>query len=170
LLSNPDRVSKVQPELVNVTPAPVLIWLEGLHDRVVGRMEMPGGMRILRLVAAADMPAFKADAQVDPGAADFQAILAPIRARCDLTYLVKMTTLFCHCARFPFVQYDLAGNEANDRIPTLPIAFGNFGQHLSIPQVRSARLRQDQVMVFLTANDPARICHRGLSRVGSLAL
>jgi len=64
LSSNPDRVSKIQPELVNVTPSPVLIWLEGLHDRVVGRVEMPGGMRILRLVAAADMPAFEADAQV----------------------------------------------------------------------------------------------------------
>ena len=44
-------------------------------------MEMLGGMRILRLVAAADMPAFKADAQVYPGVADFQAILAPIRTR-----------------------------------------------------------------------------------------
>jgi hypothetical protein len=48
------------------------------------------------------MPAFKADAQVHPGVANFQAILAPISARCYLTYLVKMTTLFCHCARFPF--------------------------------------------------------------------
>ena len=65
-------------------------------------MEMLGGMLILRLVAAADMPALKADAQVYSGVADFQAILAPISARCDLTYLVKMTTLFCHSARFPF--------------------------------------------------------------------
>ena len=88
--------------MVSVTPSPVLIWLEGLHDRVVGRVEMLGGMLILRLVAAADMPAFKADSQVYPGVTDFQAILAPISARCDLTYLVKMTALFCHCARFPF--------------------------------------------------------------------
>src|ERR1700686_5398587 len=49
---------------------------------------------------ASDMPAFKADAQVYPGVADFQAILAPISARCDLTYLVKMTTLFCHALAF----------------------------------------------------------------------
>ena len=98
----PDPVLKIEEELVKVTPAPVLIWLEGLHDRVVGRVEMLGGMRILRLVAAADMPAFKADSQVYPGVADFQAILAPISARCYLTYLVKMTTLLCHSARFPF--------------------------------------------------------------------
>src|SRR5690242_6518480 len=102
LSSNPDRVSKVQPELVSVTPSPVLIWLEGLHDRVVGRVEMLGGMLILRLIAAADMPAFKADSQVYPGVADFQAILTPISARCDLTYLIKVTTLLCHGARFPF--------------------------------------------------------------------
>jgi hypothetical protein len=81
LSSHPERVSKVQPELVSVTPSPVLIWLEGLNDRVVGRVEMLGGMLILRIVAAADMPAFKADAQVYPGVTDFQAILAPISAR-----------------------------------------------------------------------------------------
>jgi hypothetical protein len=51
---------------------------------------------------ASDMPAFEADAQVYPGVADFQAILTPISTRCDFTYLVKMTTLFCHSARFPF--------------------------------------------------------------------
>jgi hypothetical protein len=161
---NPDRIRKIQPELVSVTPSPILLWLEGLHDRVVGRVEMPGGMFILRLVAAADVPAFKTDAQVYPGVADFQAILAPIRAWCNLTYLVKMTTLFCHCARFPFslssmtsrVMTRMAGSPNTFArlllgIPTLPIAFENFGQHLSIPQVRSARLRQDQIMGQVTS-------------------
>jgi hypothetical protein len=77
----PDRVLKIEEELVRVTPSPVLIGLEGLNDRVVGGVEMLGGMRILRVVAAADMPAFKTDSKVYPGVADFQAILAPIRAR-----------------------------------------------------------------------------------------
>ena len=98
----PDPILKIEEELVNITPPPVLPWPERLNDRVTGCMEMLGGVLILRIVAAADMPAFKADAQVYPGVADFQAILAPISARCDLTYLVKMTTLLCHCARFPF--------------------------------------------------------------------
>ena len=77
----PEAVRKLEEELVRVTPSPVLIRLEGLNDRVVGGVEMLGGMLILRIVAAADMPAFKADSQVYPGVADSQAILAPIRAR-----------------------------------------------------------------------------------------
>jgi len=100
-----DPVLKIEEELVDVTPAPVLIWLEGLHDRVVGRVEMFGGMRILRLVAAADMPAFKADSQVYPGVTDFQAFLAAIRTGCDLSYLIKVTTLLCHRSLFPFKYF-----------------------------------------------------------------
>jgi hypothetical protein len=100
-LWQPDPVLKIQEELVEVTPAPVFSRLEGLDDRVIGRMKMLGGMLVLRIVAASNMPAFKADSQVYPGVADFQAILAPISARCDLTYLVKVTTLFCHKSLFP---------------------------------------------------------------------
>ena len=98
----PDPILKIEEELVNITPPPVLPWLERLNNRMTGCMEMLGGVLILRIVAAADMPTFEADAQVHPGVADFQAILAPVGARCDLPYLVKMTTLFCHCARLPF--------------------------------------------------------------------
>ena len=43
----PDRILKIEEELVEVTPAPVLIWLEGLNDRMVGRVEMLGGMLVL---------------------------------------------------------------------------------------------------------------------------
>ena len=40
--------SKRKFNLVKVTPAPVLSRLKGLDNRVVGRMEMPGRVLILR--------------------------------------------------------------------------------------------------------------------------
>src|SRR2546430_8633621 len=43
-------------ELIDVAPAPVLPGLEGSHDRMLGRTEMLGGMLVLRVVAASDMP------------------------------------------------------------------------------------------------------------------
>jgi hypothetical protein len=104
-LWQPDPVLKIEEELVDVTPSPVLIWLEGLHDRVAGRMEMLGGMRILRLVTAANMSAFKADSQVYPGVTDFQAILAPISTLCYLSYLIKVTTLLSHRSLSPFKYF-----------------------------------------------------------------
>ena len=97
------RLCKLKHELVDVTPAPVFPWLEGLDNGVVGRVKMLGSVLILRIVTAADMPAFQTEAQVDPGITRFQAILASIDVRCDLTYLVKMTTLFCHIFLLSFL-------------------------------------------------------------------
>lgn len=56
-------------------------------------MEVFRGMLILGRIAAANMPAFKAQAQVYPGIPDFQTILTPIRAGRDLPDMVKMCTL-----------------------------------------------------------------------------
>ena len=82
------RSSKLEHYLVDVTPTPVFIRLEGLDNRVVGRVEMPGGVLILRRIAAADMPAFETEAQVYPRIPDSQTILTAIRAGCNLSYLV----------------------------------------------------------------------------------
>ena len=60
---------------------------------MVGRVEMLGGVLILRRVAAADMPAFETEAQVNPRIPDSQTILTAIRAGCHLSYLVEMGTL-----------------------------------------------------------------------------
>jgi hypothetical protein len=92
----PERLGKIEPELVGVTPSPVLIRLEGLNDRVIGGVEMSGGMLILRIVTAADMTTDEADTQVDPGITRFQTIFAAIGARCDLTYLVEVATGLWH--------------------------------------------------------------------------
>jgi hypothetical protein len=86
----------LQQHLVDITPAPVLPWLEGLDNRMVGRVEMLCGMLILRGIAAADMPAFQADTQVNPAISRLQTILTLLRARRDIVYMVKMHTLLCH--------------------------------------------------------------------------
>jgi len=71
-------------------------WLEGLDDGVVGRVEMLYGMLIFRGIAAANMPAFQTDTQVNPAIPRLQTILTPLRARRDIVYMVKMRTLLCH--------------------------------------------------------------------------
>jgi len=88
--------SKRKSNLVKVTPAPVLSRLKGLDNWVVGRMEMPGRVRILRGVTAAHMATGEAEAQVNPAVTGFQTFLAAVCTGGDLSYLVDMCTLFCH--------------------------------------------------------------------------
>jgi hypothetical protein len=82
------RSSKLEYYLVDVTPTPVFTRLEGLDNGVVGRVKMLGGVLILRIVTATDMPAFETEAQVYPRIPDSQTILTAIRAGCNLSYLV----------------------------------------------------------------------------------
>jgi hypothetical protein len=63
---------------------------------MVGCMEVFGGVLVLGRVAAADLPTFEAEAQMHPGIAHFQTLLTPISAGRDVSYRVKMCTLFCH--------------------------------------------------------------------------
>jgi hypothetical protein len=91
-----DRSSRLEEQLVDVAPDPLLTGLEGLYDRVVGGVEMPGGVRILRIVTATDMSTGETEAQVHPGITRFQAFLASIGARRDVMYLVEVATVLCH--------------------------------------------------------------------------
>ena len=63
---------------------------------MVGRVEMPGGVLILRIVTAAHMSTGETEVQVDPGISNFQTVLTSIGARCDVLYLIKMRTSLCH--------------------------------------------------------------------------
>lgn len=72
---------------------------------MVRSVEVFGGMLILRRIAAAYMPAFKAKTQVYPRIPDFQTILAAIRAGRDLSDLVNMCTL-CSQDMFLSAPYD----------------------------------------------------------------
>jgi hypothetical protein len=66
---------------INVAPTPVFAWLERSDYRVPGGVEMFRRVFILRVVAAADMPAGPAQPQVDPGIAHGEAFLATFAAR-----------------------------------------------------------------------------------------
>jgi hypothetical protein len=89
------RLTAAQAALARLD-APVLSRLKGLNNRVVGRMEMPGRVLILRGVTATNMATDEAEAQVNPTITGFQALLAAARTWGDLLYLVEMRTLFCH--------------------------------------------------------------------------
>ncbi len=86
----------LEHDLVDVAPAPILARLEGLDNRVIGRVKMLCSVFIFRRIAAADVPADKALAQVHPCVANLQAILTAVRARRDVSYLVEVCTLLCH--------------------------------------------------------------------------
>src|ERR1043166_9222502 len=68
------RPSLRQEALVDVAPGPGLAGLDRGHDRVLGRAEVLGGVAIRRRVAARDVAAAQALAEVHPAAADLQAI------------------------------------------------------------------------------------------------
>ncbi len=93
---NKNRSSGLEHHLVDITPGPVLSRLEGLNDRMVGGVEMPGGVLVLRRVTAANMPTRQTEAQMHPAISGFQTVLTSIGAGCDLSYLIKMCTYLCH--------------------------------------------------------------------------
>src|SRR5262249_1144365 len=62
--------------VVDVAVRPVLARLGGADERVSRLVEMGGGVPVRRVVAAADLPAAQAHPQVDPAAADLEALLA----------------------------------------------------------------------------------------------
>ena len=57
---------RLNHDLVHVAPSPVLARFKGPHNRVLGLAEMLCGVPVLRGIAAADMAADFAKAQMDP--------------------------------------------------------------------------------------------------------
>ena len=97
----------LEEDLVHVAPAPVLIRLERLDDGVPGGVEVGGGVPVLRVVAAADVPADLAQAQVHPLVAYPQAVLAAVGARRDLVYCAEVSAIFGY-ARVSATDQNLA--------------------------------------------------------------
>src|SRR5436309_6231787 len=64
--------------LVEVAPAPVLAGLGGANDRMAALASMRGRVLVRRRVAAADLPARHAHAQMHPAASDLQALLTAV--------------------------------------------------------------------------------------------
>src|SRR3954469_23498658 len=75
---------------VDVAPAPVLVRLERLDDRMVCCLEVHARVPVLRAVATADVAAPPAPSPADPRFAQLEAFLAPARARRDRRYRVEM--------------------------------------------------------------------------------
>jgi hypothetical protein len=70
------NAGSVEFHVVDVAPLPIFAGLEGLHDGVVGRMIMFGGVLVLGTVAAAHVAAGQAQAKVNPAVAHLQTLLA----------------------------------------------------------------------------------------------
>src|SRR6185312_14272200 len=68
--------ASIEVGLVEVAPGPVRPGLDGLDERVAGGLVVRARMPVLRAVAAADMPAGHADAQLHPGVAAGDTVLA----------------------------------------------------------------------------------------------
>src|SRR2546427_10296841 len=85
-------------DLIDVAPAPALPGLGRLHDRVAGRLEMPRRVPALRGIAAADVAAGQAHAQLHPGIARLETALAAFRRRLHLPDLVLVSACFAHGA------------------------------------------------------------------------
>jgi len=81
-------LGEVEFEIVDETPAPVFTGFEGTHDGVLGAVEVFGGVLVFGGVAAADVAAFHAQAEMHPGVAHFQAFFAPLGVR---RYFVDVT-------------------------------------------------------------------------------
>src|SRR5437879_650091 len=90
---------ELEHEVVGVAVEPVLARLVGPDDGVIGAPGVGGGVLARRLVAAADVPADLAEAQVDPVLlAHRQAVFAPPRARLGVCDLIEVGA-FGHAGR-----------------------------------------------------------------------
>ncbi|GCE02691.1 hypothetical protein KDAU_00200 [Dictyobacter aurantiacus] len=67
---------------------------------MIGLVEMPGRMPVLRGIAASDMAADKAETQVNPAIARLEAILASTARWRHILHLIQMRTTFSHFFSF----------------------------------------------------------------------
>jgi hypothetical protein len=72
------HLRREHPDAVDVAPSPLFAGLERPDDRVTRGIRVPRGMAVRRVVAATDVPALQADAQVKPAIAGREALLATI--------------------------------------------------------------------------------------------
>jgi hypothetical protein len=95
--------------LIDITPDPVLSRLERLYEWVVSRVEVLGGVLVLRRITAAYMPTGETQPQVDPAVPCLQTVFTSIGAWRDILNLVEMRTLLCHVF-LSFLTYALDSN------------------------------------------------------------
>jgi hypothetical protein len=82
--------------LVDVAPHPVFARLDGLHDGVLAVAEMLGGMLVFGRIAAADVAAFAANAEMHPSVAHLKALFAALGLWLDVFDLALMPAGLAH--------------------------------------------------------------------------
>src|SRR5687767_3660301 len=94
----PSRVRRrLDVQLVDIAPAPVLATLEAADDGMPCLVKVLRGVSVRRVVTATDVAAAQAESQVDPAAADLETFLAPLgRPRLDVADLAQMRAHFVH--------------------------------------------------------------------------
>src|ERR1700730_9001935 len=83
----------LEHDLVDETPLPIFTGLKRLNDRMSGFAKVFGRVFVLRGIAAADVSAFEAHAQMNPLVAGLEAFLATGCARLNVVYVVEMRAL-----------------------------------------------------------------------------
>ena len=77
--------AKVQTNFIDIAPSPPFRRIVTFDDGMPGLAKMLGGVTVWRAVAAADMAARPAEAQMHPRRTKFQTFLASERARRYIT-------------------------------------------------------------------------------------
>jgi len=78
--------------LIDVTPGPVLARFQRFYDRVLGGVKVFGGVLVLGRIAATDVAATEAQAQVYPFITHLQAFFAAVSVRFDVANLIDVGT------------------------------------------------------------------------------
>jgi len=91
--NHPPVSGKVQFELVDVTPAPILSRLDRSHYRMLGRMEVLGSVFIFRRIATTNVPAAQTQAKVHPPVAHLQTLFTTLGMGFNVLDLIEMRTL-----------------------------------------------------------------------------
>ena len=71
---------EIEHHFVHIAPPPALRRIIAFDNRMFAALKMFRGMFVFGIVATADVTAGEAQAQMDPGVAYFQALLAAISA------------------------------------------------------------------------------------------
>src|SRR6266852_2732824 len=88
--------AQIGHNLVDIAPAPALGWVVTFDDRVPCRLEVSCRVPVRRVVAAPDMAAGPAQAQMYPRRTGLQAPLAPERARVTSANSCRMSAFRGH--------------------------------------------------------------------------
>ena len=88
--------AKVQTNFIDIAPSPPFRWIVAFDDGMAGLAEMLGSVTVWRAVAAADMAARPAEAQMHPRRTKFQTFLASERARRYVTDASGVRTFVGH--------------------------------------------------------------------------